>query len=175
MLTTSVIRPSVSPYSNPVLLIKKKDDGWRFCVDYRALNRAIPDKFPISVVKEELLDELNEPKVYSKIDLKFGYHQIEVHQKDVEKTIFRTHEGYYEFLVMPFGLTNVPSTFQALMNKIFCPYLRTFILVFFEDILIYNTDNDEHLNHLNVVFNNLRDNYLYANMGKCHFMKEHIE
>ncbi|RDX99902.1 hypothetical protein CR513_16981, partial [Mucuna pruriens] len=150
-----LIRPSISSYSSPLILVKKKDGSWRFCTDYRALNNVT---IPRAVI-------------FSKLDLKSGYHQIRMKGGDIHKITFQTHEGHYEYLVMPFGLTNAPSTFLALMNDIFRPYLRKFVLVFFDDILIYSTNQQYHLEQLRTILEVFRRNSL----KKCSFGVKKLE
>ncbi|XP_019251285.1 PREDICTED: uncharacterized protein LOC109230216, partial [Nicotiana attenuata] len=141
----------------------------RMCIDYRQLNKVtIKNKYPLPRI-DDLFDQLQGARVFSKIDLRSGYRQLKIRDSDVPKTAFRTRYGHYEFLVMSFGLTNAPAAFMDLMNRVFRPYIDSFIIVFIDDILIYSRSLGEHEQHLRVVLQTLREQQLYAKFSKCEF------
>jgi len=169
LLNQGFIRPSVSPWGAPVLFVKKKDGSMRMCKDYRQLNKAtIKTKYMLPRI-DDLFDQLQGARVFSKIDLRSGYHQLKIRASDVPKTAFQTRYGHYKFLVMSFGLTNAPTTFMDLMNRVFKPYLDSFVVVFIDDILIYSSSREEHEQHLRSVLHTLKNNQLYAKFSKCEF------
>lgn len=167
LLEKQFIRSSMSPWGAPVLLVKKKDGTMRLCVDYRQLNKVtIKNRYPLPRI-DDLIDQLVGACVFSKIDLRSGYHQIRVKSEDIPKIAFRTRYGHYEYLVMPFGVTNAPGVFMDYMNRIFHPYLDSFVVVFIDDILVYSKTREEHKEHQRVVLQTLKDNRLYAKLSKC--------
>ena len=169
MVNKGFVRPSTSPWGAPVLFVKKKDGSMRLCIDYRELNKVtIRNQYPLPRI-DDLFDQLQGAKVFSKIDLRSGYHQLRVHDEDVPKTAFRTRYGHFEFLVMPFGLTNAPAAFMDPMNRIFRPYLDQFVIVFIDDILIYSGSGEEHAEHLRIILQPLWEHQLYAKLSKCQF------
>ncbi|GJY84624.1 putative reverse transcriptase domain-containing protein [Tanacetum coccineum] len=163
------IRPSSSPWGAPVLFVKKKDGSFRMCIDYRELNKlTVKNRYPLPRI-DDLFDQLQGSSIYSKIDLRSGYHQLRVREQDIPKTAFRTRYGHYEFQVMPFGLTNAPAVFMDLMNRVCKPYLDKFVIVFIDDILIYSKDEKEHEEHLKAILELLKKEKLYAKFSKCEF------
>jgi hypothetical protein len=169
LLDKGFIRPSTSPWGCPALFIKKKDESLRMCVDYRPLNAVtIKNKYPLPRI-DVLFDQLVGAKVFSKIDLRSGYHQIKIRTSDIPKTAFSTRYGLYAFLVMSFGLTNAPAYFMYLMKSVFMPELDKFVVIFIDDILVYSKNEDKHAEHLHIVLQRLRDHHLYAKLSKCEF------
>jgi hypothetical protein len=175
LLVEGFIRPRSSPWGCPAIFVKKKDQTLRMCVDYRPLNEVtIKNKYPLPRI-DLLFDQLTGALVFSKIDLRSGYHHIRIRPEDIPKTAFTTRSGLFEYLVMSFGLTNAPTHFTNLMNSIFMPELEKFVVVFIDDILIYSKNKEEHAEHLWIVLTRLREHQLYAKFSKCTFWLEEIQ
>jgi len=175
LLEKGFIRPSSSPWGAPVLFVKKKDGSMRMCIDYRELNKVtIKNRYPLPRI-DDLFDQLQGARYFSKIDLRSGYHQLKVQEEDIPKTAFRTRYGHYEFTVMSFGLTNAPAAFMDMMNRICKPYLDKFVIVFIDDILIYSKSSDEHAMHLHELLTLLRKEKLYAKFSKYEFWLQQVQ
>ena len=169
LLDRGFIRLSTSPWAAPVLFAKKKDKTLRLCIDHWQLNRVtIKNRYHFPRIND-LFDQLRGAHVYSKIDLRTGYHQLRVREANILKTVFRTLYGHLKFIVMPFGLTNAPEAFMDIMHKVFQPYLDQFVVVFVDDIFIYSKLDEEHEGHLRIVIQALRDHQFYAKFSKCEF------
>jgi hypothetical protein len=163
------IHPSLSPWEAPVLFIEKKDGTQWMCVDYQSLNEVtIKNKYPLMWI-EDNFDQMKGASVFSKIDLRSGYHQLKIRESDIPKTTFHTRYGLYEYTVMSFWLMNAPASFMYLMNKVFMEYLDNFVVVFIDDILIFLKTEEEHETHLRLVLEKLRAHQLYTKFSKCEF------
>ncbi|GKE09125.1 putative reverse transcriptase domain-containing protein [Tanacetum coccineum] len=174
LLEKGFIHLSSSPWGATVF-VKKKDGSFRMCIDYRELNKlTVKNCYPLSRIND-LFDQLKGSSVYSKIDLRSGYHQLCIKEEDIPITAFRTWYGQFEFHVMPFGLTNAPAMFMDLMNRVCKPYLDKFVIVFIDDILVYSKDEEEHKKHLKTILELLKKERLYAKFSKCDFWLDSIQ
>jgi hypothetical protein len=174
LLDKEYIRPSASPWGAPIIFVSKKDGTQRMCVDYSSLNEVtIKNKYPLPRI-DDLFDQLKGACVFSKIDLRSGYHHLKIRATDIPKAAFITRYGLYEYTVMSFGLTNAPAYFMHLMNKVFMEYLDKFVVVFIDDILIFSKNEEEHDEHLHLVLQKLRENQLCAKLSKCEFWLKEV-
>nr|GEU84991.1 putative reverse transcriptase domain-containing protein [Tanacetum cinerariifolium] len=169
------IRPSSSPWGAPVLFVKNKDGSFLMCIDYRELNKlTVKNRYPLPRI-DDLFDQLQGSSVYSKIDLRSGYYQLQIREEDIPINAFRTRYGHFEFQVMSFGLTNVPAVFMDLMNQVCKPYLDKFVIVFIDDILIYSKNKEDHEKKLKIILELLKNEKLYAKFSKCDFWLKSVQ
>jgi hypothetical protein len=169
LLKKGYIRPSVSPWSVQVLFMKKNDGTLILCIDFRQLNKVtMNNKYPLPRI-DDMFDQLRGASIFSKIDLRFGYHQVRIKEKDINKTAFRKMYGHYEFTVVPFGLSHMPTVFLCLMNGFFREYLDKFDIVFLDGIIIYSNSKEEHEKHFRMVLQVLREHQVYEKLSKCSF------
>lgn len=174
LLEKGFIRPRVSSWGAPVLFVRKKDGFLRMCIDYRQLNKVtIKNKYHLPRI-DDLFDQLQGARFFSKIDLRPEYHQLKIKEQDITKTAFRTRYGHFEFLVISFGLTNAPTAFMDLMNRVFKSFSDSFVIVFIDDILVYSRSREDHANHLRAVLQTLHQRQLYAKFSKCEFWLESV-
>ena len=175
MLTENVIRPSESAWASPITLVPKRDGTTRFCVDYRKLNSVtIRDQCPLPQI-QDIFDQVGGSNIFSSLDLKAGYWQLAVAEDSIEKTVCRCHLGHYEFLRMPFGLTNAPAVFQRMMDKVLAGLIGRIVMVYLDDIVIYSRSEEEHVQHLELVFARLREAGSRLKPTKCFFGLEEIK
>lgn len=175
LLDKNLIKPNVSPWGDPILFVKKKDGTMCLCIEYRMLNKLTMKKcYPLPKI-DDLFDQLARASIFSKIDLRLGYHQLKIKIKDTFKTTFKTRYGHFEFTIPPFGLMNAPTTYMNLMNSIYQQYLDKFVLIFLEDILVYSRTHEEHDQHLKLSLQILRENKLYGKLSKCAFYQNQID
>jgi hypothetical protein len=174
LLDLGLIRPSVSLCGVPVIFIRKKDGSWRLCIDYLQLKKATIKNQYLFPRIDDLFDQMKGMTMFSKIDLRSGYHQLWIKEDEIPNTSFKTRFGHYDFIVLPFGLTNAPRVFMSLMNGVFREYLDKFVEVFIDDILIYSRTMEEHDEHLRLVLQCLQENKLYGKLSKCSFYQSKI-
>ncbi|GKC04493.1 putative reverse transcriptase domain-containing protein [Tanacetum coccineum] len=175
LLEKGFIRPSSSPWGASVLFVKKKDRSFRMCIDYRELNKlTVKNHYPLPRI-DDLFDQVQGSSMYSKIDLRLGYHQLRIKEEDIPITAFRTWYGHFEFQVIPFGLTSTSAMFMDLMSRVSKPCLDKFVIVFIDDILVYSKDKEEHGKHLRIIFELLKKERLYVKFSKCDFWLDSVQ
>ncbi len=175
LIKMGFVRPSKSPSASPVLFVSNKDGSLRFCVDYRAPNRfTVKNSYPLPRI-DTLMDRIGSAQYFSTIDLRSGYDKMRIAEKDISKTAFSTRYGHYEYTVVPFRLTNAPAAFMSIMNDVFKDYNDSFLIVYLDDILVYSNSWDEHIGHVRLVLDRLREHKLDAKLSNCTFGVQDVD